>query len=76
MILCLYKIFYFIFLFVVYIYNINTETYIGLMNNWKPLIFYDTKTVNNGSKIGDVIGESNPGGDSIVMFLGITDFSI
>ena len=47
-----------------------------LMNNWKPLIFYDTKTVNNGSAIGDVIEESNPGGDSVVMFLGITDFSI
>ena len=43
-----------------------------LMNNWKPLIFYDVKTLNNEN----IIEESNPGGDSVIMFLGITDFSI
>jgi hypothetical protein len=41
-----------------------------LMNNWKPLILYDIKTASSD----EIIEESNPGGDSIIIFLGITDF--
>ena len=40
------------------------------MNNWKPLILYDVKTATSD----EIIEESNPGGDSIIIFLGITDF--